>query len=82
MTSDEEGWANIREDLIRNTGVNGIPVIGVADIEPGNVLVLYHDHDGRDLELSYAEQVVKSISELWEDVVKLNTIIEEEPWEI
>ena len=80
--SDEDGWENIREDLIRNTGVNGIPVIGVADIEPGNVLVLYHDHDGRDLELSYAEQVVKSISELWEDVVKLNTIIEEEPWEI
>ena len=80
--SDEDGWKVIREDMIRNTGTNGIPVIGVSDIEAGNILVLHHDHDGRDLELGYAEQVVKHISTLWEDVVKLNTIIEEEPWEI
>jgi stage V sporulation protein R len=80
--SDEPGWTEIREDMIRNTGTNGIPVIGVSNIDPGNVLVLHHDHDGRDLELGYAEQVVKNISVLWEDVVKLNTVIEEEPWEI
>jgi stage V sporulation protein R len=80
--SDKTGWQSIREDMIRNTGTNGIPVIGVSNIEPGNILVLYHDHDGRDLELAYAEQVVRNISTLWEDVVKLNTIIEEEPWEI
>ncbi|MDB4337402.1 SpoVR family protein [bacterium] len=80
--SDEEGWENVREKMILNTGTSSIPVIGVSEIEPGNVLVLHHDHDGRDLELGYAEQVVKNISTLWEDVVKLNTVIEEEPWEI
>ena len=80
--SDEQGWEEIRKAMISNTGTNGIPVIGVVDIEPGSVLVLQHDHDGRDLELNYAEQVVNNISTLWEGVVKLHTIIEEEPWEI
>ena len=80
--SDEQGWEEIRKAMISNTGTNGIPVIGVVDIEPGSVLVLQHDHDGRDLELNDAEQVVNNISTLWEGVVKLHTIIEEEPWEI
>ena len=80
--SDNGGWSEVKNALITNTGTNGIPVIGVVDIEPGSVLVLQHDHDGRDLELNYAEQVVNNISTLWEGVVKLHTIIEEEPWEI
>jgi len=80
--SDDHGWRKIKEALITSTGTNGIPVIGVIDIEPGNVLVLQHDHDDRDLELNYAEQVVNNISTLWNGVVKLHTIIEEEPWEI
>ena len=80
--ADEPGWSEVRQALISNTGTNSIPVIGVVDVEPGCVLVLQHDHDGRDLELTYAERVVKNISTLWEGVVKLHTIIEEEPWEI
>jgi len=80
--SDTEGWLEVRKSMISNTGTNSIPVIGVVDIEPGSVLVLQHDHDNRDLELTYAEQVVNNISILWEGVVKLHTIIEEEPWEI
>lgn len=80
--SDGGGWSEVKNALITNTGTNSIPVIGVVDIEPGSVLVLQHDHDGRDLELNYAEQVVNNISTLWEGVVKLHTIIEEEPWEI
>ena len=51
-------------------------------IEEGNVLTLHHEHDGRDLELEYAERVVDHISTLWGDVVKLITIIEDEPFEI
>jgi len=80
--SDDIGWEEVRESLIRNTGVNAIPTVKIVDIESANVLVLAHDHDGRDLELSYAEAVVKNISTLWGDVVKLITVIEDEPWEI
>jgi len=80
--SDEDGWKKIRDDLIKNVGAGTIPKIYVESIEDGNVLVLQHEHDGRDLELNYADEVVKHVSTLWGDVVKLLTVVEEEPWEI
>ena len=80
--SDRDGWKIVKNDLIKNVGGNTIPVIYVSNVEEGNILVLSHDHDGRDLELDYADAVVRHVSVLWGDVVKLNTIIEEEPFEI
>jgi stage V sporulation protein R len=80
--SDEQGWKNIREDLIKQVGGNSIPIIAVDNINESNVLCLIHEHDGRDLELDYADAVCHHISALWGDVVKLDTIIEDEPFEI
>jgi spore cortex formation protein SpoVR/YcgB (stage V sporulation) len=54
----------------------------VEILEPNGVLVLGHDHDGRDLDLNYANVVVNNVANIWGNVVKLDTIIEEEPWEI
>ena len=79
--SDDDGWKIVREDLIKNIGINSIPRIAISDLQSG-VLILIHEHDGRDLELSFAEEVVRHISSLWEGAVKLITIIEDEPWEI
>lgn len=80
--SDIDGWKQVKQSLIKNISVNTIPKIYVKEMEIGNILSLAHEHDGRDLELSYADEVVKSVMILWGDVVKLHTIIEEEPWEI
>ena len=80
--SDDTGWKNIRQDLINQVGANTIPVIYVESIDEGNILVLHHEHDGRDLELEYAERVVEHVGILWGDVVKLMTILEDEPFEI
>jgi stage V sporulation protein R len=80
--SDDDGWREIKQNLIQNTGMNGMPRIFVSELERSGVLVLEHEHDGRDLDLNYAERVVGHISDLWEDIVKLKTIIEEEEWEI
>ena len=80
--SDEQGWKNIKEDLIKQVGGNSIPIIEIDNVDESNVLCLIHDHDGRDLELDYADAVVHHISKLWGDVVKLDTIIEDEPFEI
>ena len=55
----------------------------VESIDEGDVLVLHHEHDGRDLELDYADAVVRHIETLWKGgSVKLMTIIEDEPFEI
>jgi len=80
--SDHDDWRIVRNELLRNVGVNSIPQIYVESIEEDGSLVLKHDHDGRDLDLEYADQVVDHIRHIWPDDVKLYTIIEEELWEI
>ena len=47
-----------------------------------DTLILRHEHDGRDLEIDYADNCVKKIKDLWKGPVKLFTIIEDEPFEI
>jgi len=79
---DDDGWETIRETLLKNIGTNGIPVIYVDEIEDDNTLILRHEHDGRDLELNHADEVLRHIITLWGDEAKLFTIIEEELWEI
>ncbi len=80
--SDDEGWKTVRDNLLSQVGTNGIPVIYVDDVEDGNILVLRHDHDGRDIDLGHADEVVLHISNLWGDVVKLYTEVEGDLWEI
>ena len=80
--SDEKGWKIVREDLIKSTGINTIPVVHVTDISDDGDLILRHVHDGRDLDLEYADEVYRKICNLWPNGVKLYTVIEEEEWEI
>ena len=81
--ADHDGWKLIRDDLIKNIGLNSIPQIYVEEvIQPDNTLILKHEFDGRELDLEYAEEVCKNIIELWGDSVKFFTIIEDDPWEI
>ena len=79
--ADEEGWLEIRSSLIKTIGSNSIPVIYVDDLKDGT-LILQHEHDGRDLELDYADNCMKNIEHLWKGKVKLLTTIEDEPFEI
>ena len=78
---DEDGWKVIRENLIMSVGINRIPKIFVDDLKKDGTLILRHEHDGRDLDVEYSTAVVKHISTLWEDAVKLFTILEEEEFE-
>tara|TARA_R110002074_G_scaffold376540_1_gene553615 strand:+ start:726 stop:2033 length:1308 start_codon:yes stop_codon:yes gene_type:complete len=80
--SDKEGWKSVKNALISNTGINGVPVVLVEGINKKmNTLYLRHEHDGRDLELSYATRVYDNILRLWGDDVIFTSIIEGEVWE-
>lgn len=79
--SDHDGWKNIRSSLIKQTGMNNIPMIYVESIDNGT-LVLHHEHDGREIELNYAERVISHIRDIWKDEVRLITTIDDEPFEI
>lgn len=81
--SDQDDWKTVRDDMIKNTGVNTIPHIYVDRIESDGSLVLKHEHDGRDLDLDYADNVISHVRAVWkEGDVKLFTIIENDVWEI
>ena len=68
--------------MLSTIGTNSIPRIFVSDVTRSGELVIEHDHDGRDLDLEYAEEVVNQLTKLWPGGVKFFTIIEEEPFEI
>ncbi|MEK9770099.1 MAG: SpoVR family protein [Betaproteobacteria bacterium] len=79
--SDAEGWKSVRDEMIKNVGLNRLPVVFVDELEKDGTLSLVHEHDGRDIELNYARKVFEFIETLWGDNVKLITIVEDEIWE-
>jgi stage V sporulation protein R len=78
---DEDNWRDVKETLIKGVGTGSIPVIKVEDADFGRNRTLYlkHHHDGRDLQLEYAEHTLKHISRLWEREVVLETSINGKP---
>jgi stage V sporulation protein R len=79
--ADEIGWEKLRADLISNAGLNRSPVVFVMEMNKDHKLILVHEHDGRDLEVPYAQKVFNYIKELWGDEVILLSQIEGESWE-
>ena len=71
----------MRDSLIKNIGLNSIPVIYVEEMQKDHTLVLRHEHDGRDLDMKYARKVFDYIRDLWGDEISLFTILENDLWE-
>lgn len=79
--SDEDNWADVKSNLIRSVGTGSIPVIKIDDADFGSNRTLYlkHYHDGRDLQLEYAEHSLKNIGFLWGREVVLETELNGKP---
>jgi stage V sporulation protein R len=58
-------------------GVSGLPyeMIENADYNRSHILYTKHAHDGRDLQLDYAERTLAHLYKLWRHEVALDTII-------
>lgn len=75
--SDEDGWRIVRDTLCNTAGIGSIPTIYVSDwIQKENTLVLTHEYDGRELELSYAYETLKYLVDLWNGKISLLTQLE------
>ncbi len=76
--SDVEGWKDVKEMLIKNVGASSIPVIKVEDADFGQNRTLYlrHYHDGRDLQLEYAEKTMAYLQRLWGREVVIETTLD------
>jgi len=73
--SDNEGWREVKEQLIRSVGTASIPVIKIEDADFGQNRTLYlkHYQDGRELQLEYAEKTLAYVNRLWGREVVLET---------
>lgn len=78
---DEDGWMAVRDEMIKNVGLNRVPIVFIDELAKNNTLCLTHEHDGRDLDLPYAKKVFEHVQTLWKDKVILRTIVENELWE-
>jgi stage V sporulation protein R len=76
--ADEDNWRQIKETLIQNVGTGTLPVIKVIDSDytHNRTLLLKHAHDGRDLQLEYAEKTLKYVHQLWGREVALETLLD------
>jgi stage V sporulation protein R len=76
--ADREGWRDVKETLLKNVGMNAMPVIKVENADYGHNRALYlvHAHDGRDLQLAYAEKTLSYVHRLWQRDVALETVVD------
>jgi len=75
--SDQDGWRQVKETLVKSVGMGGIPIIRVEDADHlhSRTLLLSHAHDGRDLQLEYAEKTLAYVYRLWGREVALETAV-------
>jgi len=75
--ADDEGWRAVKDTLLKNVGMTSIPVIRVSDADHNHArtLLLEHVHDGRDLQLEYAEKTLGYVHRLWGRDVALETAV-------
>jgi len=76
--SDKDGWKLVKKELIANVAGASIPVVAVSELKSDGTLILRHEHDGRDLELSYARKVGEHIRYLWNSPVHFITKVDGE----
>ena len=78
QVADGDGWRAIKETLVRSVGMNSFPVMRITDADFGRNRTLYivHEHDGRDLQLDYAEKTLGYLHRLWQRDVALETFID------
>lgn len=77
--SNEEHWREVKQTLLRGVGMGSTPLIRITDADYGNKRALYlvHEHEGRDLQLEYAEKTLLHLHVLWGREAILETLIGE-----
>ena len=75
--SDEDSWQNVKQVLLSSVGMGSIPSIAVDDADHGGRRTIYlkHEHEGRDLQLEYAERTLEQVRTLWGREVVLETTV-------
>lgn len=69
--SDKDGWKIVRDDLAASVGGGSIPIVYVEKVLKNGNLFIVHEHDGRDLDIEHAKNVLNHIKNLWNNHVQI-----------
>lgn len=74
-------FKEVKEKLLFSLTNAGNPIISVVDANLGNrsELLLAHQHQGIDLRLDWAREVLQSLERVWKRPVEIHTIVEDKP---
>jgi stage V sporulation protein R len=78
---DSREFMAVKQQLLNMLATRGSPRVLVTDANAYNrgELMLNHPHEGMDIQLQWAAQVMKNLSMIWGRPVHLNTIIDGKP---
>ena len=71
----------VKQQLLSQLTNAGNPIVRVVDANHGNrgELLLAHDHQGVDLRIDWAREVLSALVRVWKRPVEVHTVIEEKP---
>ncbi len=74
----EKDWEKVRDTLVASMTNFGQPYIVVedGDYNRNRELYLRHCHEGRDLDMNYAERTLRYVYQLWGRTVHLETVLD------
>lgn len=77
----DKAWEGVRDTLLQSRVHAGHPRIVAADVDHhgSRELYLQHRHDGRELDLEYAERTLQRVAQLWGRRVHLETQVDGKP---
>jgi len=75
--ASEQDWKDVKNTIIRQVGMNSLPVVKVHDANYNGLgkLLLVHEFDGRELDRDYTEHTLKFVKHLWQRPVILESFL-------
>jgi len=72
----DRSWRGVKEGLLRELSWCGSPRIELVDVDGDGELRFVHHHEGRDLKLDEAGEILKQLARIWRRPVHLLTLDE------
>lgn len=79
--SDEENWLIVKNTLLRQVGMGGVPIINAIDInvKKGHQLHLLHEQGERELDPENTRHTLDHMYQLWRRPIELETKVSGKP---
>jgi stage V sporulation protein R len=81
LTVVERDWEKIRDMIVGSMTNFGVPYVQVEDGDHKKARELYlrHVYEGREIDIAYAERVLRYLHAIWGRPVHLQTVLDDQP---